>query len=289
MAYMHINNLYKSRDILMFKECYAMEKIHGTSAHVGWKDGKVFFFAGGCEHLAFTALFDKDTLAEGFAKLNHDSITVYGEAYGGKLQGMKGTYGDELRFVAFEVKIGDNWLDVPRAESIARGLGLDFVHWKQVSTDLDALDAERDADSVQAIRNGIGPGKKREGVVLRPLIELTRNNGGRIIAKYKRDDFQETKTPRSVKKQDFEVLVAAQAIADEWVTDMRLAHVLDKFPKPWDITQTGEVIGAMIEDVERESEGEIVKSKAARAMISKKTAQMFKGLLNSTLREAVNQ
>lgn len=39
MSYMHIDNLYKSQTLLMFRECYALEKIHGTSAHVMWKDG----------------------------------------------------------------------------------------------------------------------------------------------------------------------------------------------------------------------------------------------------------
>jgi intein/homing endonuclease len=30
MAYLHhLDNLYKNQDILMFKECYALEKIHG--------------------------------------------------------------------------------------------------------------------------------------------------------------------------------------------------------------------------------------------------------------------
>ena len=30
MGYMHIDNLYKDQRILQFKECYALEKIHGT-------------------------------------------------------------------------------------------------------------------------------------------------------------------------------------------------------------------------------------------------------------------
>ncbi len=29
MGYMHIDNLYKDQTILMFRECYALEKIHG--------------------------------------------------------------------------------------------------------------------------------------------------------------------------------------------------------------------------------------------------------------------
>jgi hypothetical protein len=282
---MHISNLYKSKEILLFKECYAMEKIHGTSAHVGWKEGKVFYFSGGCDHLEFVKLFDHDALVQKFTELGHAEAVVYGEAYGGKMQGMRGTYGDHLRFVAFEVKIGDHWLRVPTAETVARGLGFDFVHYIRTTTDLASLDRARDADSVQAVKVGVGPGKKREGVVLRPLIEVTMNDGGRVIAKYKREDFQETKTPRSANQDNFELLVEAQGIADEWVTEMRLTHVLDAFAQPWDITITGKVIEAMVEDVERESENEIIKSKAARAAIGRATALMFKRRLQNALRD----
>ncbi len=49
MGYRKIPNLYKDADILLFKDCFASEKVHGTSAHVSWKDGKVNFFAGGGE------------------------------------------------------------------------------------------------------------------------------------------------------------------------------------------------------------------------------------------------
>ena len=34
MGYRHIDNLYKNQDILLFRECFALEKIHGTSANV---------------------------------------------------------------------------------------------------------------------------------------------------------------------------------------------------------------------------------------------------------------
>ena len=33
MAYMHIENLYRNQNILLFKQCYCLEKIHGTSAN----------------------------------------------------------------------------------------------------------------------------------------------------------------------------------------------------------------------------------------------------------------
>ena len=34
MSYLHIQNLYKDPRILMLREVYALEKIHGTSAHI---------------------------------------------------------------------------------------------------------------------------------------------------------------------------------------------------------------------------------------------------------------
>ena len=285
MAYLHIPNLYKEQDILLLKECFALEKIHGSSAHVAFNpDGLITFFAGGTKHEDFVKLFDENKLKENYTVLNVPAkIVVFGEAYGGKMQGMSTTYGNQLRFVAFEVKIDENWLDVPNAEDVAVNLGFDFVFYKKIPTTIEALNAERDADSVQAIKNGMGAGHMREGIVLRPMIEMTRNNGNRIIAKYKRDDFSETKTKRSLTQDDINVLIEAEAIANEWVTPMRLQHVLDKMPADISIEQTREVINAMIEDIRREAEGEIELSKKATIAIGKATAQMYKKYLNERI------
>ena len=38
MGYMHIDNLYKNVTIMLFKEAYVLEKIHGTSAHITWSN-----------------------------------------------------------------------------------------------------------------------------------------------------------------------------------------------------------------------------------------------------------
>jgi len=282
MSYMHIENLYKNQDILLFKECFAMEKIHGTSAHVSWKDGAIHLFSGGVSYDEFKKLFDEVRLTELFEALKKDSVVVFGEAYGGKCQGMSKTYGKELRFVAFEVKIGDSWLDVPSAEGVAHHLGLDFVPYVRCSTNIEELNQQRDSFSVQAKKNGIEGDHKREGVVLRPIIEVVKNNGKRIIAKHKADDFQEVKTPRSIDKDKLQVLAKAEEIASEWVTPMRLNHVLQNFPE-YTIQDTGKIINAMIEDVEMESKGEIIESADARRAISRKTAIMFKDTLKKSL------
>jgi hypothetical protein len=279
---MHIDNLYKNTAILMFRECYALEKIHGTSAHISWHDGTLTFSSGGETHDRFVGLFDEAKLREGFAAIGHPDVMVYGEAYGGKQQAQSWRYGKELRFVAFEAKVGDAWLSVPNAADVVGKLGLEFVYFKKISTDLAAVDTERDAPSEQSKRNGIEGDQPREGIVLRPLEEMVKGNGARIIAKHKRDEERETKTTREVNPEKVEVLRQAQAIADEWVTPTRLQHVLDKLG-PVGMENTPDVIRAMIEDVTRESAGEIVDSKDARKAIGSATAKLFKTTIQAQL------
>jgi len=273
----------------MQRECYALEKIHGTSAHISRKtDKNVGLFAGGSDYNVFCALFDVDDLKarlKAMALPDGKSVHVYGEAYGGKLQGMRETYGDDVRFITFEVKIGDAWLNVPKAEAFATSLGLEFVHYKLIPCTVEAIDAERDADSVQAIRNGMGEGKMREGIVLRPLEELTTNNGERIIVKHKRDEFRETASPRKViSPEKLEMIEEARAIANEWVTYERLMHILGRGEVEAKIENTGKIIQMMIEDVVREAKGEIKESPDANKQIGRLTAIMFKQYLGEALK-----
>jgi|14BtaG_2_1085337.scaffolds.fasta_scaffold05248_6 hypothetical protein len=284
MGYLHINNLYKDQDILMFKECYALEKIHGTSAHIKYKtETGITFFSGGEKHARFVELFDVEGLTEKLRAFGVEEITIFGEAYGGKCLGMSGTYGKELKFVAFDVKIDDCWLDVPKAEAIVLELGLEFVWYVRCITDIDKLDLECYAESKQAIRNGMGPGKKMEGVVLRPIVELTKNNGSRVIVKHKRDDFSETKTPRVVSPEKLKILSDAKEVAEEWVTPMRLNHVLDKIEGGASMEKMRTIISAMIEDVKREGEGEIEWSQTVAKAIGKATAVMTKQYFQNKL------
>ncbi len=277
MAYQHIDNLYKNQEILLFKECYAMEKIHGTSAHISYNNGEVKFFAGGGNYDDFITLFDKGDLGKRFKEIivGNETVIVYGESYGGKQQGMSVVYGKDKKFVAFEVKIGDAWLNVPKAEKIVLGLGLEFVHYKRIATNISEIDAERDALSAQAIRNGMGE-HPREGIVLRPIEEVTLNSGKRIIAKHKTGVYSEIKTPRDVSPEKLRVIEEAKAIADEWVTPMRLEHILSSNGLEMRVENIGKVIPLMIGDIIREAEGEIVDSPDARREIGRQTALLIK-------------
>lgn len=287
MGYLHIENLYKNQTILLFKECYAMEKIHGTSAHVSWRfeQKKVHFFAGGESHEKFLALFDQGFLKTKFQEVFPDTdVVIFGEAYGGKQQGMSHTYGKDLKFIGFDVKVGEVWLNVPNAEDVCRQFNIEFVFYQKIDVTLENLTFVRDAPSVQAHRNLGLTDKKREGVVLRPLIEMRLNNGERVICKYKPDEFGETKTKREVSPEQLKILSDAKEIAEEWVTNMRLEHVLQKFPVDVNMESMGDIIKAMLEDVYREAKGEIVESKEVGKAISGKTVQLFKQKLQSKLK-----
>jgi len=300
MGYMHIENLYKNPEIFLFKECYTMEKIHGSSAYVRWKDMQVTFHHPAAPKKDFMENFDVKDLEKKFIELGHERVTVYGETYGGNIQKMRETYGDKIKFVAFEVKIGntvqpenpkeescfkENWLSVPQAEDVANKLSLEFVHYRKIPATPETIQAEVDTESIQAIRNGCGEGKIREGVVIRSLIELHKNNGKRIIAKHKTDKYIETKKKREMVPERLEVLNKASEIAEEWVTPMRLIHVLDKLPQNIGMKDTKTVIDAMTEDIYREAKGEIVESREVMPAIARKTVEMFKEHLKKDMME----
>jgi hypothetical protein len=297
MSYLHIDNLYKpsAQHILLFKEIYAMEKIHGTSAHISWNDEKLGFFSGGESHDRFVALFDQEALVArlkalvGFAK-----AIIYGEAYGGKQQGMADTYGPNLKFVAFDVQINDCWLAVDQAAGFCGAIGIEFVDYVRIPATLAAIDEQRDRPSTQAARNGITGDRIREGVVLRSLLELTLNNGERIIAKHKRDEFRETGRPKPVvSAEKAEVEMRAKAIALDWVTPMRLTHVIDRLVRDREDKQPAlqdipELIKLMCEDVRREGEGLIVitDEKAFNKAVGSRTVKLLKEHLMEGIRES---
>ena len=388
MAYPSIENLYKHQDVIgKFKQWWALEKVHGTSARVvvrrdcaiaiSGTSVSVRLVSGGAEHCEFEQLFDKQQLqqqAEQLFVLGLDAvmaaavttptptgtatqtptprptptpsttqapaasptpshtITIYGEAYGGKVQGMAATYGHALRFVCFDVQFDTHWLCVPLAERVVRKVfHLDFVPFVSIASTIDALNAARDADSELVRRNGAGAGaaQLREGIVVKPAVVTSTGYemsflglptpGGRAIYKHKRSEFSETATPRELGRRQLSLeqihlcnnkqQLHQQAV--EWVTPMRLHHILDQLHRAHKevvvVRQTqaaailkeqcrlsyATVLQAMVEDVRKESSGEIVFSpeveREIRVVCSRlyqdhlASAQAIKSLANRAL------
>lgn len=294
MGYMHINNLYKDNRIFLFKECFALEKIHGTSAHISIyhdidsEDGiKVAFFSGGSDLSDFIKLFDIKNLKKFFKEIDKNDITIFGESYGGKIQKMSDVYGKNKKFVAFDVNIGNSWLNVDSAKEVVDRVGLDFVAYSKINVDIDSLTRERDLPSRQAKKNGIVEDKISEGIIIRPLVE-TFMRGQRVITKYKHPKFSErfSKKDSTITQNNItNVRRESKDITKEWVTSVRMQHVIDRVrselqrdPIEKDVRN---IIDAMMEDIIREGENEIIITDLTKKMINNKTAGLFFKYVNT--------
>jgi hypothetical protein len=304
MGYLHIDNLYKNQQILQFKRVYALEKVHGTSAHIRWSQPQdntqhttLGFFSGGASHEAFVSLFDQAALQIAFKEKFGDeptNVIIYGEAYGGKLMGMSRTYGNQLRFVAFDVNIDGKWLQVEQAARLVESLGLRFVDYEQIDATLSEIDRCRDLPSTEAARNGVEDADKtiREGVVLRPVFEVTLNNGERLIAKHKREEFRETGSLKTIDPTKVEAKLRNEAIADDWCTARRFEHVVDQLIRERDDKQVQmpdilALLNLMVEDIRREGAGEIeiTDEKAFSKAVGAKIVKFVKAAVQERLKD----
>lgn len=284
MGFAHIENLYKCQDILLFRECYALEKVHGESAWISLHREKgMEFFSGGASMVNFKAMFDEQKIKAHLESLGCEKATVFGEVHGGEIMSASNTYGKKMAFTAFDLSIDNLFLAVPQMEELLVQFGFEVIPYKKIPTTMEAIDAERDAPSIVSVRRGIAGPKPREGVVLRPLMELTKNNGERIICKHKIEKHSERMTPQKVEDPaKLKVLEEANAIAEEWVTPNRVEHVVSKLESTGHlgrlltVQDMANFISAMKEDVTREAKGEIVVTKEALNAIGKKAVELFK-------------
>lgn len=267
MGYLKIPNLYKEPSILTESQCYAMEKIDGTSAHASYKHATntiSYSPGGGGSKLAlFTKNFDSKFPEIMRQMFPSDDVVIYGEAYGGCIQKKSHMYGTKQKFVAFDVWMGTQkkWLTVPEAADVCSKLNIEF----------DGL---------------LTPDFPREGVVLRPLTEKMNKWGERLITKHKRAEERETKTERKV-GDVLPLITDAESIADEFVTEKRLEHVLQKLPGH-SLKQMNKIIQAMVMDIRLECKGEWNDTPTSRSAIAKQTAVLYKKLCNVKSKERSN-
>lgn len=310
MGYASIDNLYANQTILLQPECYALEKLHGSSAHLHYipaggdpepesrgtrlSSGEAILkIFSGEQQANFEALFNKERLLTLFALLSAD-VRIYGECYGGKVQQNSWRYGKDLKFTAFDVKLNGEWLTIPEAEKLVKFMELEFVHYVRIETKLSLIDAERDATSEQAIRNGVttrnGEFVRREGVVLRPIEEKPDHRGNRICAKHKRKEERETKTERPVNADKIALSKAARDVAEEWVTANRVGNARSHFSESdWVITNMQNLIRYVLQDVYTEAGTEIEQTPENNREICKRAAQLIKQNFESSLKETTNE
>lgn len=179
---------------------------------------------------------------------------------------------------------------MPIASEIVKSLGLEFIPYSEIPSDLVSINAARDQPSRIAVRRGILEPQIAEGIVLRPPFEVRLNNGNRLIAKHKRAEFTERKSRADIDPDIRVKLNKADEIADEFILGERLEHVINQLisnreDKEASLKDTSEIIRLMWEDICREGEGEFVVDNDIRRACGTKTAKMFKERLRKNLNE----
>ena len=139
-----------------------------------------------------TKIGDVEKLIEAFTydeKAPEVECIIFGETYGKGMQKPGGRYcKDRLKFICFDIKIGNTWLKRDAVEDICKELGIDVVPYLGEMT----LD-----EAIKKVKNGFlsqvseDPTLEAEGVVLRAPLGILDRMGRRIVTKVKTRDFRD--------------------------------------------------------------------------------------------------
>lgn len=164
------------------------EKVDGTNIRVMWDHefGQIQF--RGKTDRAQIPPFLLDKLhevfnASEFPYVFQDSVCLYGEGYGAKIQSGGNYISDGVNFALFDIKIGEWWLKREDVEDIGKRLGIVVAPILMEGTLFNMVDMVRGGFLSQ------WGNFQSEGIVARPVIELKDRSGHRIITKLKYKDF----------------------------------------------------------------------------------------------------
>jgi len=166
---------------------YFTEKVDGTNIRVIW-DGAKIEFRGRTDKATIPpfllkkleTLFTTDKMRNVF----DGPACLYGEGYGARIQKRGADYiPDGVDFVLFDVLIGNYWLRRNDLEDVADKLQIKVVPVVGIGSLYDAIETAR-----EGFTSKWGP-FTAEGLVVKPLVQLLKRDGSRIIGKIKHRDF----------------------------------------------------------------------------------------------------
>lgn len=168
-------------------------KIDGTNIRIFW-DGHTVTFGGRTDNAQIpvpllnrlNALFSTSEAEELFEQnFGEKQVILFGEGFGGKIQGVGKQYRENEDFILFDVYMPeeDIWLKREAVEDIAKMFSIDVVPVLLTGTITEAEEYVKE--------NATDPvfGATLEGVVGRPKIEINDRRGSRVIVKVKRKDY----------------------------------------------------------------------------------------------------
>ena len=106
---------------------------------------------------------------------------------------------------------------------------------------------------MQALRNLVSTGVEREGVVVKPMVEMVDRFGDRVIYKHLNAQFSEFKSGPKLNEK-LNVIIKQNEILDQWVTVTRMEHVLSHLEHEPITRDIPLVADAFVADVKRESQ-----------------------------------
>jgi len=204
-----VTDVYKDRYVEALADVSiwsATEKLDGANTRIHW-DGYVVRVGSrrtwqhqpnivDAIELAYPhleAMFEQDFDRGGLAPID-DDVTVYGEAIGAGVQN-GGSYGDKIRFVAFDVTVGGKYLENRDARDVVWQLGLDFVERRGglglvSATEIYQWMSEGHTHWPHSTYREGDP----EGFVLKTVPPLYKPNGDRIMVKLTYRDLEQADT-----------------------------------------------------------------------------------------------
>jgi len=135
-------------------------------------------------------LFPVDKMTEQFnpaVRPMKDTIVLYGEGYGEKIQSGGRYVRGGADFILFDVRVGDWWLLRDKVEGIADALSIKVVPFMGYMTIPEAIEFVRRGFTSQIAAD---PTLPAEGLVLKTPMGLLDRTGHRIVAKVKTVDFR---------------------------------------------------------------------------------------------------
>jgi hypothetical protein len=276
--YPHIENLEEVPKIFELPEVIVTEKIHGSAMRVGWLDGVLRL---GGRKLEFTDLRPDTKEGLGFISWVFDvgldrrmkdaftgeDVILFGEWHGSGTpkkgwpqvqKGIRYVAGNDFRI--FDVKVQGRYVAQDQIGSWGAKVGLKTMpRLYRGKPDQKVFDSFIDSMSRLGGENGIvDPENTMEGIVIRPPEPMWDESGNFVIAKYKIGKWAERASqqrhPFQPRKERI-ILPGAREFAEEFVTEIRLEHVLDQLREasiPIESRAMGEVLKRMGQDIKRE-------------------------------------
>lgn len=170
------------------------EKIDGMNIRVMW-DGINVRFAGKSDNAQIPGLL-REVLAATFTEekmatqFGANILTMYGEGCGPKIQKGGGLYFATPQFILFDIRMGEWWLRRGDVKGIANSLPCMVSQVLFRGNLHEAIARARlPMNSLYQTTQVGAETRIAEGLVGRPIVELTARDGSRIITKIKLKDF----------------------------------------------------------------------------------------------------